>query len=216
MPDVIFPKLRGIKWGTQLAPNFKTTRLTSMSGTETSYAYQQQPRWKITLEYEFLSEQQPPPPNEITADPIYSDLDTILGFFCARLGANGTFLYRGVNDIDAKRFEVAGQKLGVGDGVVTDFQLVRSIGAEFLEVIQNPFGVPVINVDGNPVDPADITDLGNGLFRLAAAPAADAVVTADFNFAYLCKFDDDQLELANFMAYFWECGSVPLITVKKR
>jgi hypothetical protein len=124
-----------------------------MSGTETSYASQQQPRWKITLEYEFLSEKQPPPPNEITDDPIYSDLDTILGFFCARLGANGTFLYPGRERRSTPRASGRqDQKLGVGDGVVTDFQLVRSIG-EFLEVIQNPFGVPVIYVDGDPVDP---------------------------------------------------------------
>jgi uncharacterized protein (TIGR02217 family) len=215
MSDPIFPKLRGIKWGTRLTPKFKTTRLTSMSGSETSFANQQQPRWGINLEYEFLSEKQPPPPNEETDDPVYSDLETMLGFFCARLGANGTFLFNGVNDIDAKRFAVTDQKLGTGDGAITDFQLVRSIG-EFLEVIQNPFGVPTFCVNEAEVDAGDVTDLGNGKFRLAAAPAVDAMVTADFNFAYLCKFDDDQIELANFMAYFWECGSIPLITVKKR
>ncbi|MDP9267253.1 MAG: DUF2460 domain-containing protein [Acidobacteriota bacterium] len=221
MPDVIFPKLRGIKWGTRLAPNFNTTRMKSHAGSETSFSNQQQPLWKITLEYEFLSEKQPPPPNETTEDPVYSDLDTLLGFFCARRGAGGSFLFTGVNEIDLARFAVSGGKLGVGDGDTTDFQLVRSIGPEFNEIIQNPFGVPTFYLDGEEVAAEDVEAVGNGLYRFSEAPGAGSpvtnpVVTADFTFAYLCKFDDDQIELANFMAYFWELGSVPLITVKKR
>jgi uncharacterized protein (TIGR02217 family) len=215
LPDVFFPQLRGVKWGTRLTPVTSRTRLSSVNKIERSAVRTQQPVWKIVLEYEFLSEKVPPPPNEYTDDPVYSDFDTMLGFFLARnTGNQESFLFQGVNAIDSARFTRDGQKVGVGDGAETDFQLVRSIG-EFDERIQNPVGPVAFAVGGVDVDPLTVTDLGNGLYRFAVAPAAAAVVTASFRYAYRAKFDEDEIELANFMAYFWEAGSVPLITVKR-
>ena len=212
-----FPKLRGVKWATKLVPKIDgRLRVTSVTGIERSAIRAQQPRWKITIEYEFLSEKLPPPPNELQddPDPVYSDLDTLLGFFLARqTGDSETFLFQGVNDIDDARFTVDAQKIGTGDGANKDFQLVHTIG-EFEEVVQNPVGAPTIQF-GDGADPGALTDLGNGLWRTTNAPANGVAVTASFRFAYLCKFDEDEIEVENFMAYFWECGSVPLITVKQ-
>jgi uncharacterized protein (TIGR02217 family) len=214
MSDAIFPKLRGIDWGTRITPKVKRTRLTSESDVEVSASRARYPRWKIDLKYEHISEKQPPPANQETDDPVYSDWDTIIGFFLARTTGNETFLFQGVNDIDDARFTVTSQKLGVGDGANKNFQLCHAIG-EYLEVVQNPVGTPVIYFNEDETLAGALTDLGNGLWQTTNAPGVGVIVTASFRFAYRCTFDEDEIELENFMAYFWECGSVPLITVKR-
>jgi hypothetical protein len=48
----------------------------------------------------------------------------------------------------------------------------------------------------------------------AAAPAAGAAVSADFNWYWLCRFDDDSEDAEEFMARLYALRSLRLRTVR--
>jgi uncharacterized protein (TIGR02217 family) len=212
MTNLVFPRLRGVEWGTRFIPTWKTDLQEARSGRDTTARRWLNPRYRVELTYEFFGEQQPAAADDGSA--VFSDLDTIMGFFNLMAGQADTFLYQGVNDIDAARFVVQGQPIATGNGVTTDFQLVRSVGPA-TEWVQNPMAPPTFYSGGAEIDPSAITDLGKGKYRLAPAPANGAPVMADFTWAFRCRFNADEVEFENFMSYFWSCGSVPLITIKQ-
>jgi uncharacterized protein (TIGR02217 family) len=216
MSNLRFPQLRGVAWNIHLAPQWKTGRQESRSGREVATRFRVQPRMKITLSYGtgddgFLSDRQPKPADD--GSVVYSDFDTMFGFLNMHGGEHDTFLFQGVNAIDLKKYVRTGESIGTGDGATTDFQLQRDLGG-WKETVYWVLNTPVFYIDGIPVDPANVTDLGHGKYRLSAAPANGALITADFTFAHRCRFDADEIDFANWSAYFWECGTVPLITVK--
>ena len=47
-----------------------------------------------------------------------------------------------------------------------------------------------------------------------AAPSPGAVVSADFSYAFQCRFLDDQMEFEEFMANLWKLGSMEFRSVK--
>jgi hypothetical protein len=49
---------------------------------------------------------------------------------------------------------------------------------------------------------------------LPAAPAAGAVIGADFDFAYLCRFLDDVQDFENVMAGPWKAEGVKFRSVR--
>lgn len=208
MSNLIFPRLRGVGWDTKIAPQWDTGRSPAKSGREVTIQYRSQPRTKITLQFEFLRDSDP-----VAADDgsvVYTDFDTMLGFFNQHGGAAQSFYFQGVNGIDLAKYSLIEETIGTGDGATTDFQLQRDVGG-WQEFIYYPQGTPVLYVDGVETG---ATDQGKGVFRFASAPANGALVTADFTFAYRCRFDEDAIEFSNFSAYFWDCQTVPLITVK--
>lgn len=167
---------------------------------------------KLTISYGttddgFLSDKPPAPSSD--GSPVYSDFETLFGFINLHGGEAESFLFQGLNTIDGAKFVRQGEVIGTGDGATTDFQLVRDIGG-WKEYVYWPQGDVVINVAGLPVS---ATDLGKGVYRITA-PTAGQVVSADFTFAYRVKVDADDIDFNNWMAYFWECGTLPLITVK--
>lgn len=55
---------------------------------------------------------------------------------------------------------------------------------------------------------------GPGMLAFATAPQPGTVITADFTFAYLCRFLDDQADFENFMQGLWKAGSLKFRSVK--
>lgn len=212
MSNLLFPRLRGVAWNMHLAAQWAAGKQTARSGREVTTRYRSQPRMKITLSYGqtddgFLSDKQPAPSDDGSA--VYSDFKTLFGFLNQHGGEAESFLFQGVNAIDRAEFTRQAEFLATGDGIQTDFQLVRDVGG-WKEKIVYPQGDIVIYVNGTAVA---ATDLGRGLYRIAA-PGAGQTVTGDFTFAYRVNFDADEVDFNNFMAYFWECQQVPLITKK--
>jgi hypothetical protein len=60
---------------------------------------------------------------------------------------------------------------------------------------------------------ANVVALGNGQFQLSAAPAANALVSADFTFAYRCTFDKEEMDFKEWADGYW-AAETPLTTVK--
>lgn len=117
----IFPTLRGLSWSVNRMPAFSTLKARHQSGYEVRAALYQYPLWTFKLSYDYL-------PN-VAPSVGETDLNTMLGFFLSRQGAWDPFLFK-----DPEYYIVEDQRLGTGDGSVTQFALVRSVGG-FNELI---------------------------------------------------------------------------------
>ncbi|GJL92780.1 DUF2460 domain-containing protein [Hyphococcus sp.] len=152
-----------------------------------------------------------------------ADIEEVIAFFEARHGRLHGFRFR--DPFDGKSCRVAetpaaaDQLLATGDGVETEFQLVKrytSGAASYARPIKKPVaGSVLVAVDGAlQTQGADFTvDETTGLVTFVSAPAASAEVTAGFQFDVPVRFDSDELRinLAAFAA--GDIPSIPLIEV---
>jgi hypothetical protein len=214
MSNLIFPQLKGVGWGSKLTPQFSNGKQAARSGRSVRAKFRNQPLTKISIVYSggsggsgYLSDSQPPAADD--GSVVFSDFETMYGFFCSHGGDFESFLFQGANQDDAKKFARSGELQFVGDGATTDFQLLAHIGI-WSQFVYWPQGLPIVYVSGAPVA---VTALGNGMFRLGAAPAIGAPVTADFVFAFRCIFDAAEIDFTNWRSGYWSCDT-PLITVK--
>lgn len=130
----------------------------------------------------------------------------IVKFFYARQGKARGFRFKDWSD-----FEASGVTIGVGDGVQTQFQLLKRYTniVTFERKITRPVvGTVVVYADGVPTAPT--VNVSTGIVTFASAPAIDVVITADFEFDVPVRFDTDELRL-NLLTY--DAGTIPSIPV---
>jgi len=201
MSNAVFPMLRGFTYPVIKKPTFSTIEQEAVSGIKKHIANWVYPRWQIEIPVEFLLD-----------DVAHDELKTLVGFFLARQGRFDSFLF---DDPDDDYIE--GQWLGVGDGTTTIFQLVRAYGG-FIEPCLNikSAPVPVVYLNGAAQAPSTyaITYTNSGLLTFTAAPAAGAVITADFGYYWRCIFQEDLSEFDKFMNHLWEHKGIKIETVK--
>lgn len=184
-PGISFPVVRSIA-----LPSIRQESLTS--GRRTILPQRATPRRSWNIPYEFLR-------NALWSDGngalgSYSELETLEGFWLAQVAAGVAFSYTDPNDN-----AVTAQGFGVGDGSTRAFQLVRARGA-FVEPVY--LGTPVASPNGifiNGTGTSAFTQSATGVITFTSAPAAAAVLTWTGTFAWLCRFDDDSIDLSGFM-----------------
>lgn len=171
----------------------------STSGREFRAGYYSFPIWKFVLSYEFL--------RSATA---FSELQSLIGFFNSRGGSFDSFLFTDPDDSS-----VTDQAIGTGDGVTTQFQLVRTFGA-FVEPIYNINGTPTIKING-ATQSGNYTINSSGLvtFNAGQQPIPGAVVAWTGNFYYRTRFAQDSTEYTKFMRNLWEARKIELVSVKE-
>ena len=201
MTDTFPTSLVGIKFDRKKTPVWDTRIQTSVSGKEERAAVQTYPRWRFEVSYELLR------------DNVGNELQTLMGFFLAQQGRFTAFYYR-----DPYDYQVTAQGLGVGDGSTTDFPLVRSLGG-FAEPVFHAPTVTAVYFNGALQSTgwsatASTGGYGTDTIHFIAAPGSGVVVTADFTFNFVCRFDDDSLEFNNFMSHMWEAQTVTFLSVK--
>jgi len=132
MATEIYPDLIGLGYSVMLRPMFSTKVSENASGQETRTSYWQNPKWEITLTYEYLPNRSPNP------DTDYKEL---LGFFLARRGKFEDFLIK-VSD----NHQVVNGALGEGDGLTVEYELTRQLGTHFEPIGQADPANTVIKV----------------------------------------------------------------------
>lgn len=139
MSNAIFPALPGLEWGITKTPTFSTKIQKAPTGREVRIAYMQAPMVKYGLSYEFLRDLMS------TQNPtgVYAELKTLMGFYLARQGSFDSFLYSDPTDNTT-----AEQPIGYGDGTTTSFQLIRTFGSQFAEVVENIETVTSVTFNG--------------------------------------------------------------------
>lgn len=149
-----------------------------------------------------------------------ADIDTLLAFFEARRGRLFGFRwkdwsdYRSSGSLDVPDFD--DQVIGVGDGVTTTYQLIktyRSGAASYVRDIRKPVvGTVLVGLQGDrQIEGVDFDlDPVLGLINFNSAPAQDATVTAGFEFDVPVRFDADTIQTS---AASFKAGDIPNVPV---
>jgi uncharacterized protein (TIGR02217 family) len=208
MSNALFPTLPGRSWNRMRTPIFKTMIQESINGKEVRWSNQAYPRWKYTLSYEVLRHA-----------PAYQELQTLIGFFCARRGSWDSFLYLDPNDQYVQNHALATMNV---NGISTyEYQLIRSYGG-FTEPVQAPdAGTVEIKADG-----AGSWTLPNGKISVSAttgvvtfapgtAPGTGQVLTWTGGYYWRCRFLQDSAEFNEFLKLLWEAKKIEFITDKQ-
>jgi uncharacterized protein (TIGR02217 family) len=188
--DVLFPLALGRE--AEVAPEVSTAIVTSAGGRENRNAEWAEARLRYDVGPGVRSE---------------ADIAALIGFFRARMGPARGFRLR-------DPFDASGEDevLGVGDGAVASFALVRRYGEVARRITRPVSGSVQVAVDG--VATAAFT-LAGGVVTLDVAPAVDAVVTASFDFDVPVRFAEDRLSVSRATYLAGAAASVPLIEVRE-
>lgn len=147
------------------------------------------------------------------------DMAALTAFFEARRGRLRGFRFRDFADWKSgppgAEPQASDQLIGEGDGVATQFQLVKHYG-DLARPIRKPVaGSVLLAIDEEAVAAEDFAvDWTTGLVTLATAPAEGAAVTAGFCFDTPVRFDSDRIELTLESFEAGRMAAVPLIELR--
>ena len=210
MSNLIFPVVGvtpGLTLNVTRSPEFNTGIQRALSGKESRIAYQQFPIMTWELQYDILRDNVTP-----------SELKAIFGLFAAVSGKFDTFLYSDpqFSSVTAMPFATtqAGDVAGTVYQITATYQNTGGPGAA--ELVQNFNGSPTILGNGTPISAANYSISGTGglTFNTGHQPASGTALTWTGAFYYRCRFDEDTIDLAQFMSKFWECKKLRLRSVK--
>ncbi len=202
--DVLYPLALGRN--TAVSPEFSTSVSVSASGHERRNSLWSDARIHFDVGPGIRSE---------------AELSELIAFFRARRGAARGF--RICDPFDHSSRGMTGtptmldQLIGIGDGVTTDFQLVKSYGPEpdpqIREISRPRPETLLVSVDGQAV--TDFALAAGGKLQLAVAPAADAQVRAGYIFDVPVRFAEDRIDVSGINFAAGEAPSVALIELRE-
>jgi uncharacterized protein (TIGR02217 family) len=195
----IFPFLRGQSFLINKGPRHRTKIDESVSGRERRRPLWSYPIWRFRVAYEYLRD-----------DVANLELQRVLAFYNSKDGSSGAFFYLDRNDN-----AVAGERFGTGDGVTTTFQLTRSItigDITFQEPIRGLYGTPTIYKAGVATGAYTTGILGEITFT--TAPTLGQALTWDGNFFFLCRFENDDLDVGQIAKGIWQNGALDFRSFK--
>lgn len=194
--EVRFPE--NIAYGAAGGPSYSTTVTLLQSGQEKRNINWSAARHRYEVAHAIKNQAQ---------------LDDLLAFFHARKGRGTGFRLK-----DWADYRAEGEILGEGDGETTVFQLVKSYTSgtqTTTRTIAKPVAGSVsIYVDDVLQSGGVSVDYATGAVTFDAAPAGEAVITADFEFDVPVRFDTDvmQTRLDETGLYSW--GKIELVEVR--
>lgn len=192
MSSLVFPSLPGLSWGIKRTPVWNTLVKKTPSGREFRGRLQNTPLRQYSLQYEVLR-----------AGAGMGEVQQLEGFFNQVAGSWDTFLYNDPDDNTA-----VNQAFGIGDGVSTQFQLVRTRGG-FVEPVYDFNGAPTLSSGDGALAAAN-----GGRVVYATPPAAGTLLTWSGAYYWRCRFLQDTTEFSQFLHDLWEAKKVEFITVK--
>ncbi len=147
-----------------------------------------------------------------------ADVAKLLSFFEARQGRAFAFRYRDPLDDSSAIFGEAptalDQSIGVGNGVRTQFPLIKHYGEAERRITRPVAGTVLVAVNG-VAQSTGWTLADFGVVSFALPPASGAVVTAGFRFDVPVRFEEDSLDISLASYRAGEARSVPLIEVRE-
>lgn len=198
----MFPSLGGQKFAKRV-PFWKGGRIVeSVSGDETRSQTWAAPRYAWEVSFDGVCSDDSHPGLTPRSRQMLEDLYHRCG---GKYGS--TFLYTDPDDC-----EVSGQEIGVGDGATTSFVFQRTL-IHFSEPVGWVTSVDAVYSNGLPID-AGWTLVEPNSLAFDAAPAASAVITADFHFAFKCRWDIDEMEFQGFLHRIAEVPSIRFVSVR--
>jgi len=203
MSNKVFPHFQGWSYSKTITPVWNTQIYESESGIETRIQKWKYPRYKINVQYNFLTDNTTP---GITLEK--GDVERLEGFFNSVGGSFDDFLF-----LDDTENHVENQTFGVGDGQQTEFQLVRN-HPYFAEPVNGIVEIPKIFIDGELVA-SDAVDVDSyGVVTFTKPPEVGKVLSWTGTYYFRVRFTEDELEITRTWQGLWEGISVEMETVK--
>ncbi len=151
-----------------------------------------------------------------------AELGVLLAFFRARRGAARGFRMRDPSDFSSNAMvglpSAVDQLLGIGDGVVASFPLVKHYGAndavQLRRITRPRAGTVVVSLNNAPVT-TGWTLGANGLVTFASPPGVGVAVRAGFLFDVPVRFAEDRLEISGAAFAAGEAPSVPIVELRE-
>ena len=197
----VFPFLPGQDFVQSKAPNFSTGVHQTASGAEVRASFWPGPIYSFKVQFNVLRDRA-----VSTQFPNGSEVQELLAFFNARLGRYGFFYYFDPNDNNVP--STAPQTIATGDGSTTTFQFYRSTGFNSpfanIEPVYALLNPPTVTVGGAAKTyGTDYTVSPWGVLTFTTAPAASAVIKWYGQFLFVCRFDQDKMELVQLYKDLW-------------
>jgi uncharacterized protein (TIGR02217 family) len=189
--DVLFPIALGRE--AEVAPEVSTAIVTSAGGQEARNADWAEARTSYDVGPGVRSE---------------ADIAALLGFFRARMGPARGFRLR--DPFDCEGTDVV---IGMGDGAVRTFALVKRYGTVVRRITRPVGGSVRVAVDG--IETGEFSLGAGGVVTLDAAPGEEAVVTAGFLFDVPVRFAEDRLSVSRATFLAGVATSVPLVEIRE-
>jgi hypothetical protein len=196
------PSLPGLSWSRHKRPGFSTRVASHVSGREVRVALMSYPLYEFEAVYSGLTSSA-----TAFAGLGASSLQSLMGFFLQLQGQFGTFLYTDPDDAS-----VTGQVFATGDGATTAFTLERSLGG-FLEPVGWVTTLSNVYLNGTAQSSGFALTTPNTL-SFTTAPSAGVTISANFAYAFNCRFLDDQMDFEEFMSCLWKLDSMKFRSVK--
>jgi hypothetical protein len=198
----IFPELRGQKFPKRV-PMWKGGGriVASNSGQEARGLYRKAPKYAWEFSYDGLC-----------ADDSYpglgsrslQELEDLYHRCDGKFGT--TFVLRDPDDCTA-----AGQMIGTGDGVTQCFTFRRAL-VQFSEPVGYVTKLSAVYVNGAPRESGWFLVEPNKLV-FTSPPSSGEMISADFDFAWKCRFDVDAIEFQGFLKGLYASDGLRVISV---
>jgi len=200
------PSLAGLSWSRHKKPGFSTRVASHASGREVRVALMSYPLYEFEAVYTGLTSSATPTAAFVGLGA--SSLQSLMGFFLQLQGQFGTFLY-----VDPDDNTVAGQAFATGDGATTVFTVERSLGS-FLEPVGWVTNLSKVYHNGTAYLGSAWSLTVPNTLTFTSAPGNGVVLSADFSYAFNCRFVDDQMDFEEFMSNLWKLDSMKFRSVK--
>jgi len=200
------PNLAGLSWSRHKKPGFSTRIARHASGREVRVALYEYPLYEFEAVYNGLTSYLSPTGG--TSGLGASSLQSLMGFFLELQGQFGTFLYTDPDDN-----AVTGQVFATGNGSITSFTMMRSLGG-FLEPVGWVTSIAAVYLNGTPQSSSGYSFAAPNSLVFRSAPGAGVTLSADFSYAFNCRFLDDQMNFEEFMSNLWKLESMKFRSVK--
>lgn len=201
--DVIFPI--DISAGSVGGPGYSTSIVSVASGYEDRNINWTSSRYSYNAAYGVRQEEQ---------------LEALLAMFHVANGRAHSFRY--TDFLDYKSCTITDdpayndQTIGTGDGVETDFQLIKtyaSAGQNKARDVTKLYGAVLIGINGVEQSSGFTVDMETGIVTFSVAPGNTLVVTAGYTFHVPVRFDTDTLPFS-LETYQLGATEVPLVEVR--
>ena len=198
------PSLPGLSWSRHKKPGFSTRVASHVSGREVRVALMNYPLYEFEATYNGLASSATPSFTGLGA----ASLQSLLGFFLRLQGQFGTFLYADPDDN-----AVTAEAFATGDGTTTMFTIMRSLGG-FLEPVGWVTGIAAVYLNGAAQSAGTYSLTAPNTLLFTSPPGSGVIVSADFAYAFNCRFLDDRMDFEEFMSNLWRLDSMKFRSVK--
>lgn len=199
-----FPNLPGLAVPLPKRPRWNTRIAKHESGREVRTTRWKNPIWDFEVSFEGLTSA------DLRSGLMGHSQQIMTDFFQDCRGAGGVFLY-----VDPRDTYAVGQALGIGDGVSTDFIFKRMLRS-FNEKVGWVLNTAAVYANGVPVDPSLWDLVAPSTLRFVTPPTVGTVISADFYFAFLCRFSEDEMDMQQYMDNLWEVRSLKFQSVRSQ